>query len=214
MTADGEATLGAERDWWLRTLLVLQAPRSVFVHLRDESEQALEARQEPVTAIVFLAGIAAVLGTSVAGRLLDDPAIDGLSVAVWAIVGGGFYGLAGYFVLGALVLLGVSFAGSLGSYRRARHTLAFACVPVALSLLLWPVRLSIYGTDVFRTGGSDADGDVVFDVLIAGAVVWSVLLLVIGNRAVHEWSWPRAAAATVPAALLPVFAYAAYLGAV
>jgi hypothetical protein len=212
MTANGHAAAGAERDWWLRTLLVLQAPRAVFVQLRDESEDALEARQEPVTAIVFLAGIAAVLATPVAARLLDDPVIDALTVAVWAIVGGGFYGVAGYFAVGTLVLLGVSFAGSLGSYRRARHTLAFASVPLALTLLLWPVRLSVYGTDVFRTGGSDGGGDVVFDALIGGAVAWSVVLLVIGNRAIHDWSWPRALAATAVPALLPAFAYAAVAG--
>ena len=212
MATNGHATVSAERDWWLRTLLVLQAPRSVFVQLRDESDEALEARQEPVTAIVFLAGIAAVLATTVAGRLLDDPALDAITVAVWAIVGGGFYGLAGYFVLGGLVLLGVSLAGSLGTYRRARQTLAFACVPIALTLVLWPIRLSVYGADVFRTGGADDDGDVVFRALIGGAVAWSVVLLVIGNRAIHAWSWPRAVAATVPAAVLPAFAYGAYLG--
>ena len=52
-------------------------------------------------AIVGLAGIASVLWTSVAGRLLDDPAIDGLLVAVWAFIGGAIYGLAVYFAVGA-----------------------------------------------------------------------------------------------------------------
>ena len=42
-------------------------------------------------------------------------------------------------------------AGSLGTYRRARHILAFAAVPLALSLSVWPVRLAIYGTDVWRS---------------------------------------------------------------
>ncbi|HSC92235.1 MAG TPA: Yip1 family protein [Gaiellaceae bacterium] len=209
---DGQARPGVERDWWLRTLLVLQAPRSVFVQLRDDSDEAAEARQEPVTAIVLLAGVATVLGTTIAGRLLDDPALDPLVVAVWAIVGGGFYGLAGYFAIGALVLLGVGLAGSAGSYRRARHTLAFAGVPLALTLLLWPVRLSLYGTDVFRSGGADGRGDAVFDGLIALGVVWSTVLLVVGNRAIHAWSWPRALAATAVPALLPAFAYARYLG--
>lgn len=201
-----------ERDWWLRTLLVLQAPRAVFVQLRDDSDEAAEARQEPVTAIVFLAGIAGVLGTTIAGRLLDDPALDAIVVAVWAIVGGGFYGLAVYFGVGALVLLGVGLAGSAGSYRRARHTLAFAAVPLVLTLLMWPVRLSLYGTDVFRTGGADAGGDTVFDVLLAGAVAWSLLLLLVGNRTIHEWGWARAAAATAVPALVPAFAYARLLG--
>ena len=166
MTTDGRVTLSSERDWWLRTLLVLQAPHAVFVHLRDDSDDAAEARQEPVTAIVFLAGIAGVLATTVAGRLLDDPVIDAVTVAVWAVIGGGFYGIASYFGIGVLVLLGASLAGSVGSYRRARHTLAFASVPIALTLLVWPVRLSLYGTDVFRSGGADGDGDVVFDLIV------------------------------------------------
>ena len=212
MTTDGRVTLSSERDWWLRALLVLQAPHAVLVHLRDDSDDAAEARQEPVTAIVFLAGIAGVLATTVAGRLLDDPVIDPLTVAVWAVIGGGFYGIASYFGIGALVLLGASLAGSLGSYRRARHTLAFASVPIALTLLVWPVRLSLYGTDVFRSGGTDGSADVVFDLIVAGSVAWSVVLLAIGNRAVHGWSWPRTVAATALPAAVPALAYAAYAG--
>ena len=212
MTTDGRVTLSSERDWWLRTLLVLQAPHAVFVHLRDDSDDAAEARQEPVTAIVFLAGIAGVLATTIAGRLLDDPVIDPITIAVWAVIGGGFYGIATYFGIGALELLGASLAGSLGSYRRARHTLAFASVPIALTLLVWPVRLSLYGTDVFRSGGTDGSADIVFDVIVAAAVAWSVVLLAIGNRAVHAWSWPRAPAATAVPAAVPALAYAAYVG--
>ena len=147
MTTDGRVTLSSERDWWLRTLLVLQAPHDVFVHLRDDSDDAAEARQEPVTAIVLLTGIAGVLASTVAGRVLDDPAVDAVTVAIWAFIGGGFYGIASYFGIGALVLLGVSLAGSVGSYRRARHTLAFASMPIVLTLLIWPVRLTLDGTD-------------------------------------------------------------------
>ena len=81
-----------------------------------------------------------------------------------------------------------------------------------LALLVWPVRLSLYGTDVFRSGGADGDGDVVFDLIVAGAVAWSIILLAIGNRAVHSWSWPRAAAATALPAVVPALAYAAFAG--
>jgi hypothetical protein len=203
----------SERLWWLRALLVLQAPRPVFAALRDDSDDAAEARQEPLVAIVFLAGIAGVLATSIAGRLLDDPAFDGLVVLVWAIVGGGFYGLAAYFLVGALLYLGASLLGSLGSYRRARHLLGFAAVPIALSLLVWPVRLALYGSDAFRSGGSDADaGGDVFAAVDAVFVAWSLVLLAIGVRIVHGWSWPRTlAAASFPAAL-PVLAFARAFG--
>ena len=40
------------RDWWLRTFLVLQRPRPVFVALRDESKQSLGDRSEPVLALI------------------------------------------------------------------------------------------------------------------------------------------------------------------
>jgi len=193
-----------ERAWLLRALLVLQSPRPVFAALRDDSDDAARARQEPVMALVGLAGIAAVLWSPVAGRLLDDPAIDGLLVAVWAFIGGGFYALLGYFGGGALLHAGLRSAGGLGSYRRARHLLAFAAAPLALSLALWPVRLAVYGSDVFRTGGSDyGAGERAFAGLELGFVAWSVALLLIGIRTVHGWSWLRAAEALAIALIVP-----------
>ena len=73
------------------------------------------------------------------------------------------------------------------TYRQARHVLAFASAPVALSLLvLWPVRLAVYGEDLFRTGGSDhGAGNTAFVVLELLFVAWSLALLVLGLRAVR-----------------------------
>jgi hypothetical protein len=196
-----------ERDWWLRTLLVLVDPRPVFAALRDDSDDAAAARQEPLAAIVFLAGIGGVLMTSITGELLDDPEYDALLIAVWAIVAGAIHGIAAYFVVGVLVLLGASFLGGLGSFRRARHVLGFASVPIAASLLVWPVRIAVYGEGPFRTGGSDAGtGNAIFEALELGFLGWSVVLLAIGIRTVHGWSWPRTLAATAVPALAPVLA--------
>jgi hypothetical protein len=92
--------------------------------------------------------------------------------------------------------------GGHGSYRRARHLLGYAAAPLALSLLLvWPVRLAVYGEDVFRTGGSDSGtGDTVFEALALGFGGWTLALLVIGMRAVHGWPWLRAVGAVLLAA--------------
>ena len=181
-----------EKRWWLLTLALLHSPPPVFAALRDDSEDAARARQEPILAIVVLAGIASILWTSVAGRVMDDPVFDGLVVAVWAFIGGTIYGLAVYFALGAALYLGLRAAGSLGSYRRARHLLAFAAAPLALSLVVWPVRLAVYGEDVFRTGGSDhGAGNAVFVVLELGFVAWALALLVVGTRTLHAWTWLR-----------------------
>jgi hypothetical protein len=190
------------REWWLRALLVLSAPRAVFVALRrDDPDDSLRA--EPVLAIVFLAGIAFVLSTRTASHLMDDPDYDWTLVAVWSFLAGGLYGGIAYWVLGG-VLHGSSVAfGSEGSYRRARHVLAFAAVPVALSLLAWPVKLALYGAAVFRGGAPGTGGAAdLFGVIWVGACVWAAALLVIGVRSVHGWSWPRAAAAAaVPLAV-------------
>jgi len=191
------------RDWWLRTLLVLQRPRPVFVALRDDDPDAVAERGEPVLLIVWLAGIAAILAD--ASTYLDDATRDGVDLAIWAFAAGGISGAFAYFVVGWLLFRVTRALGSHGSYRRSRHLLAFAATPVALSLVLWPFKLALYGDDGFRRGGSDSGvAAALFDVLAAGFVAWSLALLVIGVRSVHGWSWRRALAATAAALVLPV----------
>jgi hypothetical protein len=204
----------AERASWKQVALVLRRPVPVFTALRDDSDEAARARQEPILAIVLLAGIAGILATPVAGGLLDDPVRTERAVAVWAFVGGAMYGIAGYFALGALVLLGITLAGSLATYRSARHLLAYAAVPLAASILLWLPRLALYGGDSFRTGGGDESGGAtVFGVLQVAFVLWALVLLVLGIRAFTRFGWGRVlAAASIPVALpLAVLARAAGL---
>jgi hypothetical protein len=202
--------MSPERAWWLRVPAVLLDPRPVFAALRDDSQEEVDARQEPIVLLVYLAGIAGVLATSTAGTLLDDPEYDSLLVAVWAVIAGGLYGIAAYFVVGGALYLGARGMGGPGDYRRARHVLAFAAAPLALSLVLvWPVQLAALGSDVFRRGGDDegALGDV-FRALELGFAAWSAGLLLVGVRTVHGWSWWRSLAALALVALfLAAFAY-------
>jgi hypothetical protein len=202
-----------ERDWWLRTLLFLQRPRAVFAALRSDDERDLEARAEPILALIFLAGIAGVLSSDAISTILDDPEEDGLTLAVEAFVAGGIYGVVAYFALGFLVYAGARAVGSSLGYRRARQVLAFACVPLAFSLIVWPVRLAVYGEDTFRTGGSDAGlGAHVFEGLEYVALAWCAALLVLGLRTVNAWSWPRALVASLPALAVPALALARAYG--
>jgi hypothetical protein len=210
MNTAAEPAPSQQRDWWLRTLAVFQSPNAVFKALRDDSREAAQARQEPITAIILLAGMAGVLSTTIAGRLLDDPSFDGLTVAVWAFLGGAIYGLLVYWLGGALVYGAGSLLGGRWSYRQARHVLAFAAAPLVLSLaLVWPVRLAVYGGDVFRSGGGDSGtGDAIFEGLALGFAGWALALLVMAMRAVHGWPLSRAlgsvALAATPAALFVV----------
>jgi hypothetical protein len=169
--------------WLARAVTVLWQPREVLAGLRDDSDDSARARSEAVLALVLLTGIAGVLWTPVAGTILNDVTLDWLDVAIWAFLGGGIYGVALYFV-GGLILQWLVRAGGWISYRQARHLLAFAAAPVALSLfVVIPIRLAVYGEDVFRTGGSDLGaGAWAFAGVELVFVAWALCLLVLGLR--------------------------------
>jgi hypothetical protein len=172
-----------ERVWLARAVSVLWRPREVLAGLRDDSDETARARSEAVLALVLLTGIAGVLWTPVAGTILNDVTLDWLDVAIWAFLGGGFYAIALYFI-GGLVLQWLARAGGWISYRQARHLLAFAAAPVALSLfLVIPLRLAVYGEDVFRSGGSDRGaGEWAFAGVELAFLAWALVLLALGLR--------------------------------
>lgn len=203
-TAEVAPDTKSQRAWWLRAVMVLQNPRPVFEALRDESPEAEDARAEPATALVFVSGMAAVLLTPAFGRLFDDYALDGLDVFVIVIFAGSVYGFFSYYVLGWVLSLGVRAMGAQARVKHCRHVLAFSLTPLVLSLIiLWPLRLAVYGGDVFRSGGSDGGGGgELLRWLCVACAAWSVGLLVYGVRTVLRLDWFRAAGAAIFAVAL------------
>src|ERR1700722_11938092 len=190
-------------EWWLRSVLVLGSPRTVFVALRREGSRTLADPSETVLALVLLSGVAFALSSSAAAHLLDDSDYDALLVCVWVFLAGAISGAFAYWLLGAVLHGSLRLLGSHGSFRRSRHLLAFAAVPIACSLLLWPVELALYGEKLFRGGGAGIGaGGTVFSVLGLLFAAWAASLLLVGVRAVHGWSWARSALAlTAPLAV-------------
>ncbi len=212
-TGAGHATpeAGLEREWWLRTLAVFASPVSTFAALRDPSPSRADAREEPVLLLVLLAGVTSVLATPAVGDLLDSRTRSAASVAVIIFLAGALYGTATYWIGGGFLRLGLRAAGSEGTYRQARHLLAYAAAPLALALLLlWPLRLAVYGGDLFREGGADENGvGRAFDAAEVGFFAWAALLLVLGVKVVHDWPVVRSIGALALAALaLLVFSLA------
>jgi hypothetical protein len=115
---------------------------------------------------------------------------------VWAFLAGGLYGFFLYYVVGKVSHVALRKLGSRGSFRRARHTLAFAATPIALALFVyWPIRIAVYGGDLFRTGGSDGHtAGTAVAWLFYVFVAWALALFAIGVRTVHGWSWGRSLA--------------------
>ena len=205
MSTDIAPAPALERTWWLRAPAVLVAPRAVFASLREDSDESAEPRQEPVITIASLAGISVVLCSRAFRQMLNDGSVSLVIVPVLAFIAGTIYAAAVYWLGGGLLYGASRRLGGLGSYRRSRHVLALAAAPLALSLLtFWPIRIAVYGQDLFRTGGDDyGRGDAIFGGIYLGLTAWTAWLLLVGVRTVHGWPWGRAAAAVVLAAGFP-----------
>ena len=78
--------------------------------------------------------------------------------------------------------------------------------PIALALVLyWPIRIAVYGSDLFRTGGADGRGaGELVAWIFYGFVIWSLGLLLVGVRTVHGWTWARSIAGVAWAAAIGV----------
>jgi hypothetical protein len=208
--ADGDARAGSDaaqarvRAWWRLVPRTLTRPTDVFVALRDDDEIDVEARSEPIFAIVVLAGMAGILLTPAWGTLLDEESIDWLVLAVVTFIGGLIYGSFGYFLLGVAVWLGARGVGVETRARKARQVVGFAALPFALSLLVTlPLIVLAFGDDWFRTGGSDT-GTARALVVAAGlgCALWSVILLAVGLRTTFRLPWRGVVGALALAAVL------------
>ncbi len=185
------AGVAASRAWWRRVPLTLRDPVAVFTALRETDDVDLDARSEPITAIVIIAGMAGILLTPAWGTLQNDSSVDWLVVAVVTFIGGLFYGTFGYFLLGLATWLGARGVGVDAPFRIARQLVAFAAIPLALSIVVTlPLLLALFGGDWFRSGGSDEGGRrwIVVGVGLAFAA-WSLVLVVVGLRVTFRLPW-------------------------
>jgi hypothetical protein len=193
-----------ERGWWRRLPLILVRPEEVFATLRDSSDEQAEALAEPMVAVTILAGTAMFLSTATAGQLFDEPEFDWLLIAVEAFFAGVLVALQNYWLGGAALLLGLRSLGSPSRYGTARQIVGLSTAPFVLALfVVWPLRIAIFGGDLFRSGGSDeGTAGVVLNLVDAVFVGWALVLAIVGVRTVEEWSLARAVGATAFAATL------------
>ena len=163
----------------------------MFAALAETDDADVDARAEPVLAITILAGMTCVILTPAWGTIMDDSTVDTLVLLVVTFIGGLFYGAAGYFLLGLVLLLGAKAVGVDPPFKIARQVVAFAAVPLALGLfVLVPAIALAYGDDWFRTGGSDeGTGRAVLTAIGLAFVAWSAVLVALGLRATFRLPW-------------------------
>ena len=145
------------RAWWRLVPRVLTRPTEVFVALRNDDETDVDARSEPILAIVIVAGMAAMLLTPAWGTLLDEESLDWIVLAVVTFIGGLLLRLRRLFPARLRRL-------ARGSWRRprdagdGRHGSSSGSPRFRSRSRSWsrlPAIVLAFGYDWFRTGGSD-----------------------------------------------------------
>lgn len=204
-----------DREWWARLPQLVISPAAFFREFRDQSREAMDARQEPLLAVAIVAGIPMFLSIVA----LEPPygkfdALSSVNLTLESVLGGMIVALSNLWLGGLLLYLGTRGFGAESGFRLARHVVGFSTAPFAFALVLvWPVRLALYGMSLFRVGGGDegAGGDV-FIGIDAVFLVWTLALVVIGVRETQRWPWSRAlgafGVAAVFALLFGTLAYA------
>lgn len=199
-----EAGEAASREWWRRVPRIVTAPRPVFAALAETDDVDVDARAEPVLALTILGGMAAML-LAPGWNVMDDWTVDWLVVAVVTFIGALFYGAAGYFLLGLALWLGAKAVGVEAPFKIARQVVAFAALPLVLSLVVvLPTILIGYGEDWFRSGGADdaGDGRTIVTAIGLAFVAWSLVLVGIGLRTTFRLPWRGVVGALLLAGVL------------
>ena len=197
-----DAAAARERGWWRRVPRMLWAPREVLVALREDDEEDVVARAEPVLALVILAGIGAILLTPEWGSLLDDWRIDTTVAAVFTFLGGGMYGAVGYFLLGLVVYVGARGMGGELSFRQSRQAIAFAAAPLALFAPIGILAIVLLAGEDYFHEFLHGTGETAIRVIGAAFGLWAAALVVAGLRITHRLAWLGVAGAVLLAAVV------------
>ena len=181
------------RDWWLRTLLVLQrAAAGVRRAARRLASSRSPTAPSRCSRSCCSPGSPACSRPRPPGACSTTHDYDGLLVAVWAFLAGGLYGGFAYCAFGALLYGGVHGARLAGLVparaprarvrRRADRALARALAGEARALRRGRVPPR-------RRATPGAGGDRLRRALGSRSSPGRSVLLVIGVRAVHGWTW-------------------------
>lgn len=184
---------------------IIESPKATFRKI------TLAEHKNYVTMLFAFFGVAVSFTTFwylELGRFFDSL----LFLVPWALGAGVLAGL----ILGPLLSLVVHLAsrgfGSTQKFRNTNALVAYAFVPIALSLVLvLPIELLTFGMYLFTSNPHPYVIKPVSFVILAGFDVimslWSITLVVLGERIVHSFSAARAIQAVGVALLIVVGAY-------
>ncbi|MBM4168260.1 MAG: hypothetical protein FJ215_03780 [Ignavibacteria bacterium] len=171
---------------------ILESPRSTFrlVALSEHKNYALTLHALFGIAVMFTIFWYLRLG-EVFGGLLET--------LIWGSLAGIAMGLLGAPLLALGYVLIARLLGGTASFRNSLALVAYASVPICLSLFtVFPVELVTFGMFLFTSNPSPAVLSPVSFYVLAGLdamlMLWSIILLATATRTVSKLSFPKSLA--------------------
>jgi len=163
------------------------SPRTVFKYVLYRNYDKY------VTALLILGGVSRAFGKA-ADKGMGD------TMSLWGIIGLCVFvgGVVGWFISGIYAGL-INWTGKWlkgqGNAKSILNVMAYAYIPSILSLVLLVPELSIYGVEVFKTGGDIISAGISSNILFYSALIlevilgiWTVVLLIIGVAEAQKFS--------------------------
>ncbi len=185
---------------------IWRSPRQVFKFIVENNHRTA------VPLLLILGGISNALSRAVTDGRGDTQSL--LEILLFSIIVGGLSGWIYYYLLCALVSWTGSWLGGKAGIRGIVRVVAYALIPIGISLFIWALQISVYGIELFKSDGQLLNDSLfnnifyyVCAVIEIVLVIYAIVFLVIGISEVQKFSIGRA----ILNLLLPSFLFVGIL---
>ena len=185
-------------------LKVLTAPKQAFTFIHTYKYDKY------VRVLLILTGISRAFDRASQSSSGDSSSL--LTIVITSVFLGGLFGWIFYYIYGSLISWTGGWLKGKAVTDDIIRVIAYATLPIALSLLMLIPQITIYGVEVFKDEGDTNSGGILSNVVFYGSAIcevvlslWSFILTIIGVSVVQNFSIGKAFLNV----LLPILIFAA-----
>lgn len=180
--------------------LLWSKPREAFHYINEQKYEKY------MKVLLVLAGISRALDRASLKNMGDDTSL--MAILGMSIILGGILGWISYYIYAALISWTGSWLNGKGDTESIFRVMAYALVPMVISLALIAIQIMIYGNEVFKSNGDHTSAGLIPNVFFYAALIsefllglWSMILFVIAVAEAQKFSIGKAILNIV----LPIF---------
>lgn len=145
-------------------------PREVLQYIHDLQYDKF------VIPLLILAGISRAFDRAIDKDLGDDLSL--IAIIFTCLITGGLFGWLSYYIYAALVSWTGKWLNANGDTSSILRVIAYAMIPVILSLVLLVVQIGIYGIELFKADGDIYSAGITANIIFYGSAVLELILVI------------------------------------